>query len=150
MNLENLYNESQIKTEDIINKHKSLSTKWKEENRNTFDKFTKIINELKKENKALIHSNIELETQIETTMSEQNQKMINNNNIKRKLVTYEQEIESLTETAENLKSVNENYKKKEALLLNENKSLREELNKTQISMQRLQRTQHFNEKLNRY
>jgi len=147
-NLENLYNESQIKTKDIIKKHESLSTKWKEENRKTFENFTNIINELKKENKSLINSNIKLETETEHLLRNESNAVSNTNQIKKKLMDSEKSILSMAETMDNLKAMNENYKKKETLLLTENKNLRNQLNKATISMQRLQRNQHFNQKIN--
>merc|ERR1712130_1099866 len=104
-NLESLYNESQVQTKDIVNRHEALSRKWKE------------------------------------TLS-------SNQEIKRKLANNQRNMHSLDETASSLKKMNEKYQKKESLLLNENKSLREQLNQATISMQRLQRKQHFNQKIN--
>ena len=148
MHLETLYNESQVQTKDIVNRHEALSRKWKEENRKTFDNFTSIVNELKAENKAIIQSNIKLKTEMDDVINnELKDTLSSNHEIKKKLVSYERSLHSVNESASSLKKMNEKYQKKEKLLLNENKSLRDELNKITISMQRLQRRQHFNQKI---
>jgi len=145
---ENLYSESQVMTKEIISKHEALSTKLKEENRNSFTNFTKIISELKKENKSLIASNLTLEGKMEHILSNQRNTVSENESMNKKLINAQRSTHSLTESVENLKAINANYRKKETLLLTENKNLRNELNKTQISMQRLHRNQQFNSKIN--
>merc|ERR1712129_238973 len=148
-NLETLYSESQVQTKDIVNRHEALSRKWKEENRKTFDNFTQIVNELKSENKTVIHSNIKLSSELDDVINnELKQTLSSNQEIKRKLANYQKSMHSLDESANSLKKMNEKYQKKESLLLNENKSLREQLNQATISMQRMQRKQHFNQKIN--
>merc|ERR1712129_574142 len=148
-NLETLYSESQVQTKDIVNRHEALSRKWKEENRKTFDNFTQIVNELKSENKTVIHSNIKLSSELDDVINnELKQTLSSNQEIKRKLANYQKSMHSLDESANSLKKMNEKYQKKESLLLNENKTLREQLNQATISMQRMQRKQHFNQKIN--
>merc|ERR1719350_1537821 len=148
-NLETLYSESQVQTKDIVNRHEALSRKWKEENRKTFDNFTQIVNELKSENKTVIQSNIKLSSELDDVINnELKQTLSSNQEIKMKLANYQKSMHSLDESANSLKKMNEKYQKKESLLLNENKSLREQLNQATISIQRMQRKQHFNQKIN--
>jgi len=145
---ESLYSDSQVMTKEIISKHEALSTKWKEENRNSFTNFTKMIGELKKENKSLITANLSLQGKMEHILGNQRNTVSENEKMNKKLINAQKTTHSLTESVENLKRTNANYRKKETLLLTENKNLRNELNKTQISMQRMQRNHQFNAKLN--
>jgi len=145
---ENLYSESQVMTKDIISKHEALSTKWKEENRKSFTNFTNLVGELKKENQSLIAANQSMQGKMERIMGSQRNTVSENESMNKKLLTAQKTTHSLTESMENLKKMNANHRKKETLLLTENKNLREELNKTQISMQRVQRNHQFNAKLN--
>eukprot|EP01084_Bolivina_argentea_P043518 80182_1 len=129
-NLELLYNESQLQTKEIIQKHESLSTKWKEENRNSLKHLKQMIDELKKENKSLINRNLTLETQIQNTINDQKHAANANIHCKNKLKQTQNSIGNLNQTIQNLKSLNAKYQNKETLLLNENKNLRNQLNKS--------------------
>jgi len=146
-NLESLYNDSQAKSKDIISKHETLSTQWKQENRNTLERFTNIVNELKQENKALMNRNVKLEAKMNKLLHNEESALCARDNIAKKMKEGQSSLQSLAETVDHLKSTNDNYKRKEMLLLTENKNLRSELNKVQISMQRLQRTHQLNQRL---
>jgi len=145
---ENLYSESQAMTKEIISKHETLSTKWKEENRNSFTINTNIIDALKRENKSLLAANLTLRGQHDSLCGNQRNTVAENEKMNKKLLNAQKTNAQMADHIENVKAINEGYRKKETLLLTENKNLRNELSKSQIGMQRLQRNHQFNAKIN--
>ena len=146
--LEALYNGSQAQTAELIGKHSALSAKWQAEHRKSTGNFSRIIDALKLENKALLKARMALQGKLEQLRSNQSNTVSDNESMNKKLLCSQRTARSLTEALENVKALNQSYRKKEGLLLHENKSLRDELSKTQISMQRWQRNQQFNNKIN--
>jgi len=145
---ENLYSESQAMTKEIIAKHEAMSRKWKEENRSSFSNFSNIVDELKAENKSLVAVNLTLQGKMERVLGNQRNTVSENENMNKRLLNEQKSTRSLTESVENLKAMNQSHRKKETLLLTENKNLRNELSKAQIARQRLQRNHQFNAKIN--
>jgi len=145
---EALYNDSQAQTAELIGKHSALSAKWQTEHRKSTANFSRAIDALKIENKALLSARMALQGKLEQLRSNQSNTVSDNESMNKKLMCSQRTARSLTEALENVKALNQSYRKKEGLLLHENKSLRDELSKTQISMQRWQRNQQFNDKIN--
>merc|ERR1711933_129249 len=146
--LEALYTDSQEKSKEIVQRHEALSKKWKEENRKSFENFSNLLCSLKAENKSVIETNIALQSQMHAVINGKLKDTLSNNQqMQKKLAEAEQNIVCLNEKANNLCAMNEKYQKKEVVLLEEVKTLRNRLNKSAICVQRLQRKQNFEQQI---